>query len=934
MTNVGTVFMDLELANTGAFSRDISNVAKSSESKMSSAMSTIGSAIKRAFVVTGVAAFSKASIDAASKSQSAWTGLNSVLRHSGSSFKQAEGFINDYISDGLVPLNNAVGAYKNLLLRGYNTSEIEQVMKAFKDSAAFSRQSSYSMGDAIETATEGLKNENSVIVDNVGVTKNVAKMWDEYAQKIGTTANRLTLAQKRQAEVNGIIAETQAQIGDAKAYTDTYAGKVAQLGTAFMNLKIAIGSVLAPLAGAFIPILTAAINVVTRFFNIIAQVMSVLGIKFPKVIDKGAKQSVGGFSKGVDDATKKMGGAGKQAKKTAKEINRAFASVDELNIVNIPDRDTSDSSGGGGGAGAGGGAGEMPALEVPEPDLSPLETVSPKIQAIADEIKRLIGGINFKPIMNGFETFGNGVKAVWDNLIKPTFSTMFYDFLYPLAKFTIENTIPRFLESTGKALQNIDFTKFNEGFKAFVKPLEKVAELASGALMSIYEKVILPIAQTVISDVVPGVFKALGGALELIAKVWEKAQPAFDVILDFAGSIASDALKIVGEGLSLIGDMLKKISENEVAVSILTALGEAALIFFGAWEVVKLIAFIEMAGGLAGALGLVKAALWESVGAKVADKIETMEIIGLYAKDAFAKGLSEAKTLALKAATVANTVATKAAAAATWLFNGALTVLTSPITLVVVAIAALIAIVVLLIKNWDKVKEVAIKCWESIKKAWNAVSEWFNKNVVQPVAGFFSGMWNGIKTGASNVWNGIKSVWSNVFAWFDRVVISPIRNAFNAVKSAVVGVFNGIKGTIQNVMGSVGGFVKAPINGIISGINRVISKINSLKVPDWVPVVGGKHTNFPQIPMLAQGGYVRANNPQLAIIGDNRREGEIVAPESKIAEAVRRGIANADRLGISNPLEINLKVEYEDGRVIARKINTAQIEDGRVLLNI
>ena len=45
----------------------------------------------------------------------------------------------------------------------------------------------------------------------------------------------------------------------------------------------------------------------------------------------------------------------------------------------------------------------------------------------------------------------------------------------------------------------------------------------------------------------------------------------------------------------------------------------------------------------------------------------------------------------------------------------------------------------------------------------------------------------------------------------------------------------------------------------------------------------------PQIPHLAQGGYVAANTPQLALIGDNKREGEIVAPESKIAEAVAAG---------------------------------------------
>ena len=59
-------------------------------------------------------------------------------------------------------------------------------------------------------------------------------------------------------------------------------------------------------------------------------------------------------------------------------------------------------------------------------------------------------------------------------------------------------------------------------------------------------------------------------------------------------------------------------------------------------------------------------------------------------------------------------------------------------------------------------------------------------------------------------------------------------------------------------------------------------------IPDWVPGLGGKsfglhipHISEVSIPRLAQGGFVRANTPQLAMIGDNRHQGEIVAPEDK-----------------------------------------------------
>jgi len=43
-----------------------------------------------------------------------------------------------------------------------------------------------------------------------------------------------------------------------------------------------------------------------------------------------------------------------------------------------------------------------------------------------------------------------------------------------------------------------------------------------------------------------------------------------------------------------------------------------------------------------------------------------------------------------------------------------------------------------------------------------------------------------------------------------------------------------------------------------------------------------------QVPMIAIGGYVRTNQPQLAMIGDNRHEGEIVSPESKFQSASKQ----------------------------------------------
>lgn len=118
-------------------------------------------------------------------------------------------------------------------------------------------------------------------------------------------------------------------------------------------------------------------------------------------------------------------------------------------------------------------------------------------------------------------------------------------------------------------------------------------------------------------------------------------------------------------------------------------------------------------------------------------------------------------------------------------------------------------------------------------------------------------------------------------------------NMWEGIKKAFTGVINGI----------IGGF-EGFVNGLIGGLNFLIRAVNKIgfDVPDWVPGIGGKKFGFNlkeinkiSIPRLATGGYVAANTPQLAVIGDNKREGEIVAPESKIAEAVATGVAAAMR---------------------------------------
>lgn len=133
---------------------------------------------------------------------------------------------------------------------------------------------------------------------------------------------------------------------------------------------------------------------------------------------------------------------------------------------------------------------------------------------------------------------------------------------------------------------------------------------------------------------------------------------------------------------------------------------------------------------------------------------------------------------------------------------------------------------------WETYGGIAMDAINKIKAWLFQAGLWVYHNVLQPVGAFFNGLWNGIKAGAQGVGNAIRSIF-----------------------------------------GAIVGFVKAPINAIIDGVNKILGKINGIKIPDWVPGIGGAHTNFATIPKLAQGGI--ATRATGAMIGEAGTEAVI-----------------------------------------------------------
>lgn len=122
----GSVRIKADLNHRG-FDRGLLSMTNSLK-KFGNTLTKIAGLVGVAFGAAALINFGKEAIKAASALNDAWMGLESIVTAQGKSFSEAKSFINDYISDGLVPLENAVTAYKNLAARGYSSDQIEKTM--------------------------------------------------------------------------------------------------------------------------------------------------------------------------------------------------------------------------------------------------------------------------------------------------------------------------------------------------------------------------------------------------------------------------------------------------------------------------------------------------------------------------------------------------------------------------------------------------------------------------------------------------------------------------------------------------------------------------------------------------------------------------------------------------------------------------------------
>ena len=187
--------------------------------------------------------------------------------------------VRDITADGLLSEEDAMVAMRNLTAYGYSVQEASEMIKAMTLSAEANRKEMYTVSEAVERATQGIKQESSMMMKVAGNMETASSAYERYAASVGKTASELTQAERRQAIYNSTIEAGQKYSSQASAYQNTYSASTQRLANSLENLKASFGQAYAPMA--------TVINNLASFVVANKEVVVVLGTFVGVVVGAG-----------------------------------------------------------------------------------------------------------------------------------------------------------------------------------------------------------------------------------------------------------------------------------------------------------------------------------------------------------------------------------------------------------------------------------------------------------------------------------------------------------------------------------------------------------------------------------------------------------------------------------------------------------------------
>lgn len=228
----------------------------------------------------------------------------------------------------------------------------------------------------------------------------------------------------------------------------------------------------------------------------------------------------------------------------------------------------------------------------------------------------------------------------------------------------------------------------------------------------------------------------------------------------------------------------------------------------------------------------------------------------------------------------------------------------SPIGLVIAAVAAWVAAIVVAYNKIGWFRDFINTSFKVIKDivvgVFNVLKD-TTKSTFDFITGFIGGAMDGAAKIIGDYVNAIKRIFGGIVDFVTGVFTGDWSRAWQGVVDIFGDIFEGIAAV-----------AKAPINAMITLINGFIGGLNNIKIPKWVPGIGGKGFHIGKIPYLAEGGtilngqaIVGEAGPELLTAKNGKTTVTPLSPEEKA-----RGIGGALKGG--NTIEQHVHIGQVD----------------------
>lgn len=427
-----------------------------------------------------------------------------------------------------------------------------------------------------EDLRSGLVGQSRVLY-KYGIDVTNAQLAEEArARGITKSVNKMSQYEKMMLRHQVILKQTTLLQGEFAHEFNFPMNQLRIFQDRFVTLSRTIGQLFLPAMGAILKVANA---VVIALNNIFKSIGTFFGIKFEEKLNP-RDMDFNPIDDEVTDSIDDVGGGLGNASKEAKKLKKQLAGFDELNIIQTKPIESPT-------AGAGG-LNNSGALDFDLSLYDGmLDMIEDKALAMSEKVTNGLKKIwdIAEPTRDSLSKLWTEGLSKFGEFSMGTLMDFYNSFLVPVASWQLTDGLPRFFDIINNLLNNIDWDRLRSSLNGLWEVIAPFTINVGEGLLWFLDNVLRPLATFTINEVVPRFLELLTNAINILNGVIEALKPLgtwlwenfLQPLAEWTGEKILEALDFLNEKLKVFSDWIK---ENKTIVEgFVVVLGSMALSF-------------------------------------------------------------------------------------------------------------------------------------------------------------------------------------------------------------------------------------------------------------------------------------------------------------------------------------------------------------------